>query len=994
MPDIFATNDLQQHDLQQHAPHQLFAPVISSTQTSCSTQAFMYYQNAQGLRSFVNDFYLNSTSCFYDIVLLTETWLTSGIQSEELFDNSFNVYRCDRSTSNSHKKGGGGVLIAVKSTYDSELIDFPDSSSIEALAVRVCVNGKKLIIYCAYIPPCSNVEIYAKHLSACESLSEFAGLNDILVVTGDFNLPQIGWSIDDENVPCLIPCNVTSEVETLFTDTLAGLNLSQINGIFNNRGRLLDLIYTTESDEFLVNRSTNLLKHENIHHPAIEIIFETTPAYVPCPLDNTLFDFKKANYATLSEFFSSINWEHIWSCCDNVDDMVHIFYVIIFIGLEFLVPKKPARLPLNHPPWYNRALLKLKNRKTNAYRMFIRTRLISYHRSYCFYRKKFLGYQKVLHEEYLSRVQNNIKCNPKIFFEYVNMKRKTTGYPSVMSLDNRTSSSMSDICDLFADFFERTYSSASTSILPPINETNNENPFYLQLDDVSKGLQKLKTRSLNSPDNVPAIVLKQCGESLSKPLLAIFNRSLQSCHFPDSWKISSITPIYKAGPRKLIENYRGIAILPCMAKLMESLIYDKICRDIFAQLSPSQHGFFKGRSIVTNLLHLSDYALHTIEAGLQLDVLYVDFSKAFDRIPHDILIQKLHHFLIPTTLIKWIQSYLTDRIQFVKLGCCSSRKFNVTSGVPQGSHLGPLLFNVFINDIVDIFDSCNCLLYADDLKIFAKVRSIADCIDFQRAIDRLNEWCILNKLLPNTKKCHTMTFSRNRQLIVFDYKLADTSLERKAEVKDLGVTFDSKLNFIRHIDVIINKAYSMLGFLMRICKDFNDPYALKSIYCCLVRSILEFASTVWCPYYVVHINRLESMQKKFVLYALRKLRWDRSTLLPPYANRSLLIDLQSLESRRNHSRAMFIYDILADKIDSTYIKNSLPPTTAYRTLRRLEFFKLPTYRTNYCMYGPINSMCRAFNSVSDVFDLASSREVFKKKSRPIVSSQRATLVQL
>lgn len=303
--------------------------------------------------------------------------------------------------------------------------------------------------------------------------------------------------------------------------------------------------------------------------------------------------------------------------------------------------------------------------------MFTRTKLYTYYRSYCQLRTQFGSYQKLLYQDYLSRIESNIRHNPKSFFDYVNLKRKTTGYPSVMSLGSTTSSSPAYTSELFAEFFKSVYTSSAVQNnrqpRPTATHTNNLNHLSLSTQEILASLSKLKTNSLNSPDGVPAIVLKHCAESLLEPLSAIFNNSLQSASFPDAWKVSSITPIHKAGPRRSIENYRGIAILSSMGKLFESLVYTKIADTVFDRLTPLQHGFVKKRSIATNLLHFTDYAIKTIESGCQLDVLYVDFSKAFDRIPHDILCQKLDSFNLPPLFTEWIESYLTGRTQYQ---CC------------------------------------------------------------------------------------------------------------------------------------------------------------------------------------------------------------------------------------------------------------------------------------------------------------------------------------
>jgi ribonucleases P/MRP protein subunit RPP40 len=172
------------------------------------------------------------------------------------------------------------------------------------------------------------------------------------------------------------------------------------------------------------------------------------------------------------------------------------------------------------------------------------------------------------------------------------------------------------------------------------------------------------------------------------------------------------------------------------------------------------------------------------------------------------------------------------------------------SGVPQGSHLGPLLFLLFINDVVSIFESLSVLLYEDDMKLYVEIGVIEDCYVAQRDLVCLYAWCDVNKLYLNVRKCKVIIFSRAKVQVTYDYSLNGQNLERVSVIRDLGVLMDSKLTFSKHVYVTVSKARQMLGIIMRVGRDFRDPYALKFLYVyfCMVRSKLEYASCVWMPY--------------------------------------------------------------------------------------------------------------------------------------------------
>lgn len=475
--------------------------------------------------------------------------------------------------------------------------------------------------------------------------------------------------------------------------------------------------------------------------------------------------------------------------------------------------------------------------------------------------------------------------------------------------------------------------------------------------------------------------MKSCSEGLVAPLYNIFNQSLSSNVFPDRWKSSYIKPTHKSGSRNVVENYRGVAILTTFGKLFESLVCDLICNGLSSLVSQEQHGFVKGRSTSTNLLEFVSHAIKVIESGSQLDVIYTDFQKAFDSVSHSILINKLMTLGMDSNLICWIKSYLSGRLQFVKLMGHESRKFAVKSGVPQGSHLGPLLFILFMDDVTKIFKSMR-LLYADDLKLCGKVKSVADAIRLQMDLDALSRWCKLNRLDLNIDKCKVISFFRIKSPIHFQYSIDGISLSRVKIIQDLGVWMDEQLTFDRHIEFITSKAYSMLGFVKRICKEFTNMQALKSVYFTLVRSCLEYASVVWHPYQLVHMNKIESIQKKFLMYALRRtVRRDRNYRLPSYLDRCASINIEPLWRRRINLNILFVYDLLSGRIKSPALLSLVRFNNPVRTFRRTELLVVDFHRTDYGQHEPMNNIVRMFNYFSDLYDQSLTRNVFRTRVR-------------
>lgn len=476
-------------------------------------------------------------------------------------------------------------------------------------------------------------------------------------------------------------------------------------------------------------------------------------------------------------------------------------------------------------------------------------------------------------------------------------------------------------------------------------------------------------------------MLSKCAKSLALPLHRLFNLSLSTGVFPGRWKTSSITPIFKSGSRMDITNYRGISILATLGKLFESLVTNVLTSHLKSLITTSQHGFIKNRSTVTNLTEFTNIASNVIESGSQLDVVYTDFSKAFDKIDHELLLLKLCKIGIHSWTLKWLRSYLCGRKQYVNVNGVHSFVFNVLSGVPQGSHLGPLLFILFINDITSCFKYSNCLMYADDLKLFRTINEHHDAVLLQSDVDKLIKWCCMNGLHLNVNKCYCVSYTRKHNTIQFPYSIIDATLSHLNEIKDLGVIFDSKLIFGKHIEMKIAKSYSMLGFVKRICYEFVNKDALKSIYCAHVRSHLEYASVVWSPLYNSYKIRIESIQKKFIIFGLRREIVTNNYVLPPYSDRCKRFNLETLEKRRDNAGIFFIYDILMGFVDSPNLLQLIEFNVPSRRLRAHSLFRPIYHRTNYGINEPMSRMCVLFNSVENIFDFNLSRFMFRVNVR-------------
>lgn len=483
--------------------------------------------------------------------------------------------------------------------------------------------------------------------------------------------------------------------------------------------------------------------------------------------------------------------------------------------------------------------------------------------------------------------------------------------------------------------------------------------------DVMRQIKRLDIFKGAGPDGIPPVFIKRCGTVLALPLTIIYNQSLNTGVFPTEWKKARIVPVYKKGDNSDVKNYRPISILSWAAKLFERMVYPLLMNHTKPFLTDSQHGFITKRSVNTNLVTFVSDLCQEIDNGSQIDAIYTDFSSAFDRVNHCLLLRKLESFGVYGPFLEWFRSYLDKRTQTVVVRGYESLNYYADSGVPQGSHLGPLLFLLFINDITSSIRHCKFALFADDLKIYKKIESRNDMELIQSDLNSISTWCNNNSMVLNAGKCFHIKYTRKREPILTSYHIDGTVLQEVDQIRDLGVLIDSKLCFTAHIDKIVSKASQMLGFLKRSCKSFRFSRTRILLYNALVRSHLEFACTVWSPLYAVHSQRIECIQRAFT----RHIAYISQGIShrAPYEDRLSFFKMNSLRNRRVVLDLKFLFKILNGFVDCPGIREQLSITVP-RQCPRYPITKTfcPRFsRTNLGQFSPINRLMTEYNNLNN-----------------------------
>lgn len=925
----------------------------------------VYYQNVTGLRSKTREFKINTTNYNADIYFLTETNLNDSVLSSEFFDASiYTVFRRDRQTTACRKVEGGGALIAVRKEFSAiQQVTWQSDAEDVWVTLHAGNGNRRLHLCCVYLPP---EDDYARVCFTNKLQSIWCQLNgETSLICGDFNIPKITWKPNDS---ILIPTFPDDKYVDLL-DSFSFNELQQANSILNFNNRLLDLVWYKNASVSNLRQSDLPLGHVSAHHPPLEFSFDCGRIkLLPFkPIDT--YNFRKCNYNNLINFYQGFNWSDILSDEFSVDANVGKFYETLSAGISQFTPKFKSKHK-NFPFYFSartRQCIQDKNKYHKKWKLF--SNVNDYSR-FSELRRKSKNLMNYDYLRYVSSCENNIKSDPKNFWKFVSSSRRDSGIPSAISYNEQTAVNPNDVSQLFATYFKSVYEPYTQIPFGTPLSVNNLNVFSIVLteDDVLRKLKGLNPNKGAGSDGIPSCFAKNCAEGLCKPLFAIFKQSLNSGTFPQLWKTSYLSPIFKnSGDKSSVNNYRGISKLCVFSKVLESLIYDQLFIYFKSLIIPQQHGFFSKRSIETNLIIYSQFISGVMDNRGQVDSLYTDFSKAFDKLDHNILVSKLAELGVQGDLLRWFSSYLFGRKQRVKINEYLSESFSVTSGVPQGSHLGPLLFLLYINSISTCFLYAQFLLYADDLKIYARVKSLEDCELLQGDLERVSRYCKENKLFLNLSKCSCISFTKNYDSFTYNYSVNNEPLNRVNQIKDLGVIFDHKLTFNQHIDYVVRKCNKMLGFVSRICSDFKNVNAIKSVYFAFIYSRLNFACVVWNPFYHKYILRIESVQNKFA----RFLNWRINGIyeVESISATKQLFNLTPLEVRRKKSELIFLFKLLHDMYDAPSLLSLLALHVPARSTRQRCMFNIEHSNTNLGINSPITRLSLRFNTYCQDMDL-------------------------
>jgi hypothetical protein len=770
----------------------------------------------------------------------------------------------------------------------------------------------------------------------CEYLLSLESPNRTIIMAGDFNLPHL-YGITGH-------LNPSDQLSLLFDQCTDSLSLSQLN---SNPSRpstdnVLDLIFTPTP--FAHNITQLSLCEEFLKSDHFGLSFSVSWDPLPSKTEISYRNYRKGNYPDFNDYLSSIDWHWLFTNSASLEDFSLKILEHLHRGINRYIPMTPIKFSTKLPFALQR--LRSKRRKLFNDRN-------THPRQYKDATKAFT---KAL-RNYLSNSEKILIDNNNVKGLYNHVKRRTkeksSDYP--LTKDGVPLACSKEKANAFSEYFSSVYTLSDniTPILPLRTQANLTHVAFYE-HRILKTLHDLKPKLSSGPDNIPMYLLKKVAESIKHPLSLLFSWSFSSGVTPSVFLQTLVTPVFKKKcPRSSVENYRPISIGSSIAKVMEKTITDILLRYLQSNhlLSDFQHGFLPCRSTTTQLLSCVNDWTKLKASKKSCYVVYLDFKKAFDSVDHSKLLVKLQAYGIQDPLLAWIKSYLSNRSQTVTIDSCLSEPKPIISGILQGSCIGPVLFLIFINDLLDSLSHTGVKIaaYADDIKLYHSNPEL-----IQESLDLVSAWCSLWQLSLSPTKCCSISLGSGPSHI---FSILDSHIPNVATIVDLGVTIDSSLNFSAHIQKMVKKAKQTSWVTLKCFTSGNRSNLLKA-YTTYVRPKLEYCTQIWSPQTKADAFLIERVQKHFT----RMIFFRSGLKKKSYEERLRKLNLESLESRRIKHDLSIAHKIYHEQ---TFCPNVLQRKTINRHLvhnYRLQQDRLtPKYRSLYFS----NRIVPLWNNFSD-----------------------------
>lgn len=907
-----------------------------------------------------------------DIVIGSESWLKPNINSAEVFPSNFKHYRKDRTTSE-----GGGVFLLISDKYESEEPEeLKVDQDCELIWGKVKVHGTKdLYIGSFYRPPNNENDEYLDILQSYISrIPTHNGAH--LWIGGDFNLPGIDWENEctKTNVPNVTKSNQLLDIaKNAYLDQL----VTEPTRITETCANTLELFFT--NNQTLVNQVHVIPGISD--HEAVFIESSLRPMKRKS-VNRKVWQYRKADYQNLKKDITDFQQEfEALIPSTSINELWTIFKNKLLLMMKQYIPQKQIRGNKNNKQWIDRTVRSAIRKRDKLFRKQKSTRNVKDIKKYKQAKASAQSLQRKAHWQYVDNLieigDPESKHNPgkqKRFWSYIKSLRKDNSGVSPLKENGKMHADAKDKADILNRQYESVFTKESTTNIPKPSGTPYPSMPDISINNegVEKLLKKLNPNKACGPDSITGRVLKDLAEEISPFLTHIFQKTIDAGNIPDDWRYANVTALFKKGDRFKASNYRPVSLTCLCCKIQEHILTSNILKhlDQHKILTDCQHGFRARRSCETQLITLTHDLVTSLNNGKQQDLIILDFSKAFDKVPHQRLLSKLEFYGIRGTTKQWIKAFLSNRAQQVIVDGATSDKAPVISGVPQGTVLGPLLFLIFINDLPECVIS-KTRLFADDAVVYREIRSEKDCLELQKDLYELEKWENTWGMSFHPDKCNILRVSRAKKTIKYNYTLKGHQLEAVETTKYLGVDLSTDLSWNHHINRTVKKANSMIGFLKRNLR-ITSSETKSSAYFTLVRPSMEYCASVWNPHHTTSINKLEMVQRRAARYATNRFRNTSSVS-------DMLESLQweSLQSRRAKIQLTMLFKIINNLVDIPAADYLTPAPSRTRSNHSKKILQ-PHTRTDTLKYSFFPRTTRLWNSLPAAVAEASDLVSFKR----------------
>ena len=723
------------------------------------------------------------------------------------------------------------------------------------------------------------------------------------IIIGDFNFPSIDWAT----------LQTDRQRENFLTGTLNNGYEQIVDFPTHIRGNILDLVFTNRPEKIVHLESLGNLSNSDHSILSVDVLFKPKTNHS----SELVRDFKNGDCEGLRNHLNAVPWATELDGLNTEEAWQHLKGKINN-SLDLFIPKVPRRNN-NRPQWITKTVNRLIRTKQRHYNTYMRTRSEPHKVQFKQTEKLCKKAVRAAKRKFETKIAKH--GNKRPFNSYIKSKTKSRDNVGPLKVGDRFITDNNEMATLLNNAFTDVFSIEDLNNVPycpPRHGNKTIHNVQFTPSAVAKKIKSLKVSPSSGPDGISSSFLRDNVSSMAVPLSIIYTKSMETGTVPSDWRKANVTPIFKKGSKSDPGNYRPISLTSIPCKVMESIMRDEIVDHLVTQqlIKSTQHGFMSHKSCTTNLLEFMENITKNLDEGTPMDVIYLDFSKAFDKVPHKRLLSKVESLGIHGRVAQWIAAWLSDRTQRTVLNGESSGWSEVLSGVPQGSVLGPLLFVIFINDLDDCTNMITTMQkFADDTKLGNVARNQEDCVKMQECINKLLTWAETWNMEFNVKKCKTMHIGRRNPL--HQYSMLNTPLQVVNSERDIGIHVSDNLKPSTQCAEAARRANAVLTQISRAFL-YRDRRVFLQLYKSFVRCHLEFCIPVWSLWQAGDVEVLERVQRR----AVNLIRGLQGTT---YEDKLEELGLRSLEDRRTRIDLVQTFKILKgiDDVD---------PTTWFRTV--------------------------------------------------------------